>query len=611
MTDVSAPDLSSDSTPRRQAGFWARLARRPSALASAAVLGVIVLACLLAPVLAPADPLSQDLSQVLRTPGSAHLLGTDSLGRDVLSRLLYGGRSSLAATLVALGVAAALGPSLGIWAGYRGGRADRVISAGIVTLLAVPSIVILLAVLAEFPSTMAAPMIALGVLGAAPIALVVRGATRSISLDAFVSAAELAGVSQTRIMVRHILPRLTGVLVVQLSLFACVALVMQGGLAYLGLGIPQPAPSWGGGIAEAQKAIFRTQWLFVPYGGVLALTTLAVALLGDAVRDAAAETLHAESPGTRRDNAGARPAPDPAPPQSAPDKDDTDLGPDTVLRVRELSVTFEGQPRPAVAGAGLAVRRGEVLGVVGESGSGKSTLMMALLGLLPGSARVTGGPAELDGRDLLALDRRSMRRTLGKEIALIAQDPMAALDPAFTVGSLLDEIVRGHGAPAGRTVRERTDELLRRVSFKDPERIRRLYPHELSGGMAQRVCIAMAISAGPKVLVADEATTALDVTVQTHILDLLRDLADTASMAVVVLTHNLGVVADICDRVVVMRNGQVVESGDTDQVFYESTEPYVAELLASTPSLIPLDRDSAGPPSPRSTQSAPSEGVTS
>ncbi|WEG08470.1 dipeptide/oligopeptide/nickel ABC transporter permease/ATP-binding protein [Microbacterium horticulturae] len=565
--------------------FLWRLYRRPIAIASSAVLLVIVVTCACAPFFPLADPLAQDLSAVLQLPSAAHLLGTDALGRDVLSRLLSGGMLTLSAVLVALIVAGVIGPLLGIFAGYFGGIVDRLISGAIATMLTIPVIIILLAVLAVFPTNIDAAMITLGVLGAAPIALVVRTATRSIKQDSFIAAAELAGVSDLRIILRHVLPRLTGVLIVQLALFACVALVMQGGLAYLGLGIPQPQPSWGGGIAEAQKVIFRSQWLFVPYGGILAVTILSIALLGDAARDTAAELSTMEQRLPRR-----RATPRQKVPLVAATAASTSHPPvrNSLLTVRDLSVGFDGRPEPVVCDVSLEVLPGEVVGVVGESGSGKSTLMVALLGLLPGSARVIGGSAMLGDRELLSLDDRRMRKVLGREIGLIAQDPMAALDPAFTVGTLMDEIVRGHGVPR-RAARERTLDLLAEVALPDPERVCRLYPHELSGGMAQRVCIAMAVSGRPQVLIADEATTALDVTVQAHILHLLRQLAQTKGMGVLLVTHNLGVVADICDRVEVMRDGRVVESGTVDHVFYDSTVPYVAELLAATPSLVPLE----------------------
>ncbi|MFT4210931.1 MAG: dipeptide/oligopeptide/nickel ABC transporter permease/ATP-binding protein [Microbacterium sp.] len=557
---------------------WRLLIRKPLAVASIVVLLVIVLACVFASSISPYDPLLQDLSAVLQPPSAAHPLGTDTLGRDVLSRLLHGGLTTLVAVAQAVVVAAIVGPALGMWAGYRGGAVDRVVSGYLVTMMAIPTVILLLSVFAVFPDNLSLGMAALGLLGATPIAWAVRAGAKATAQESFVTAAELAGVGGSRMLWRHFVPRLNGVIVIQLAMFACIALVMQGGLAFLGLGVTPPAPSWGGGIAEAQKVIFISQWLFVPYGGVLGLTVLALALLGDAVRDAVAEvsSLESRTARPRRRAAVVRRAPSSTPP-----------APDALLSIRDATIAYDGRSLPVVDGVSLDVAEGEIVGVVGESGSGKSTLMLSLLALLPGTATVVGGTATIGGQDLYALDARRMRALRGREIGMIAQEPMSALDPAYPVGRLLDEIVRVHGAPAGLTVRQRSHELLRSVRLDDPERVCRLYPFELSGGMAQRVCIAMALAGSPRLLIADEATASLDVTVQATILDLLRSLAEERRMSVLVVTHNLGVVADLCDSVVVMRQGVVVAAGDVDSVFYDVHDDYVAELLAATPSLLP------------------------
>ncbi|AUS81123.1 glutathione ABC transporter ATP-binding protein [Actinoalloteichus sp. AHMU CJ021] len=257
-----------------------------------------------------------------------------------------------------------------------------------------------------------------------------------------------------------------------------------------------------------------------------------------------------------------------------------------VLRLTDLSVGFRTEDGPvrATTGVGFDVRPGEVLAVVGESGSGKSVSAMSLLGLLPPSATVTGS-ATLAGEELVGMPERRLRALRGNEIAMIFQEPMTSLNPVFTVGWQLGEVLREHRGLSRAAARERSRELLELVGI--PEAARRLdsYPHQMSGGQRQRVMIAMAVACDPRVLVADEPTTALDVTVQAEILDLLRDLCRRLGTAIVLITHDMGVVADIADRVVVMRDGQVVERGDVRQVLTAPRHEYTATLLAAVPHL--------------------------
>ncbi|QZN85265.1 ABC transporter ATP-binding protein [Cellulomonas sp. C5510] len=269
-----------------------------------------------------------------------------------------------------------------------------------------------------------------------------------------------------------------------------------------------------------------------------------------------------------------------------------------VLRVRDLTVTFrvDGGRSPdvhAVRGVSYDLLPGEVLAVVGESGSGKSVSSLALLGLLPGTARVTGS-ARLGDQELVGLDRRALSEVRGRRIAMIFQDPGNALDPVFTVGYQLREMLRRHVPGLTRAQRTaRAVELLRMVELPDPEERLRFYPHQLSGGQAQRVMIAMALACDPEILVADEPTTALDVTVQQEVLDVLRRLRERTSAAIVLITHDMGVVADLADRVVVMRDGEVVETADVAALFAAPAAAYTRTLLAAVPRIGAPARDSA------------------
>ena len=258
---------------------------------------------------------------------------------------------------------------------------------------------------------------------------------------------------------------------------------------------------------------------------------------------------------------------------------------DHVLVVDHLTVTFdvEGEVVRAVDDASFAVGRGEVVAVVGESGSGKSMTAMTAMGIAPDGARTTGS-IHLGGVDVLRDGDQHLRAARGRTVSMVFQDPSAALNPVFTIGFQLAEAVRRADPTADRAaVRERALELLRAVEVPEPERRLRQYPHELSGGQCQRVMIAMALAADPDLLIADEPTTALDVTVQAEVLDVLRALRQRTGTAILLITHDMGVVADIADRVVVMRRGQVVESGTAAEVFAAPSAEYTRELLAAVP----------------------------
>jgi oligopeptide/dipeptide ABC transporter ATP-binding protein len=263
-----------------------------------------------------------------------------------------------------------------------------------------------------------------------------------------------------------------------------------------------------------------------------------------------------------------------------------------ILRIRDLSVTFHsdvGVVR-AVDGVDLDVRRGECLGVVGESGSGKTVTFLATLGLLAPPARVAASCLSWQGTDLRGLSQAAWRALRGRDIALTMQDALTALNPALTVGTQIIEVLAAHGdLPSSAARRTRAAELLRLVGIADPRRQLAAYPHELSGGMRQRVMIAVALACGPKLLIADEPTTALDVTVQAQVLELLDSLRTELGLSLVLITHNLGVVAAHCDRVAVMYAGQVMETGPTPRVISTPAHPYTAALLDCLPRLDRLD----------------------
>ena len=257
-----------------------------------------------------------------------------------------------------------------------------------------------------------------------------------------------------------------------------------------------------------------------------------------------------------------------------------------ILEVRGLGVDFfvEGEWYPAAIDMDYDVRPGEVLGIVGESGSGKTQSSMSLIGLLPQNGRARGS-AKLAGRELVGLNHKQLSHVRGKEVAVIFQEPMTALNPVYTIGFQIVETLRTHFDMGPHKARERAIELLRLVDIPDPERSVDKYPHQLSGGQRQRAMIAQALACDPKLLIADEPTTALDVTVQAEILKLMRDLRSRIDSGIILITHDMGVVADLADRVLVMKDGRIVESGSSDEIFNRPTHPYTQQLLAAVPHL--------------------------
>ena len=258
-----------------------------------------------------------------------------------------------------------------------------------------------------------------------------------------------------------------------------------------------------------------------------------------------------------------------------------------MLQVKDLAVSFFNKSGEiqAVRGISYELNKGEVLGIVGESGSGKSVSSHAILRLTPDNGRVKSGQILFEGQDLLRLSPGEMQKIRGDRISMIFQDPMTALDPLFTIEYQLGETLRKHTDLTREQRRSRMIELLELVEINQPERRLKQYPHELSGGMRQRVMIAMALSCSPDLLIADEPTTALDVTIQAQIIDLLKSLKEKLGMAIIFITHDLGVVSEICDKIIVMYAGRIVEEGTSRQIFYEHTHPYTRGLLESVPDL--------------------------
>jgi peptide/nickel transport system permease protein len=565
------------------------LLRDPLGVAGLAVLVIIVVGCAAAPLIAPYPPDASTFTAELSGPSAAHWLGTDELGRDILSRLLYGGQTTLLAAALATGIAVVIGTALGVLGGYLRGLTDRILTLWGDLLLTIPALVILIVVVSVFPNSLYPAMLPLGLLLSAAPMRVLRSVTMSVREDLYIDAARVSGLSHWRIMRRHVLPRITGPIVVQATLVASVAVLLASGLAFLGFGVQVPAPSWGTMVAEAATEYQQQPWFLVPTGGIIALTVLSLGLVGDALRDAVTGQWTGSTrtaPRYRRPRApraAAAPAvPAAAAPELAAGATATDTG--GLLVVRDLAVTLPGPSggTPLVSGVSFDLVAGRTLAIVGESGCGKSVTARAILGVTPPGGWITGSE-RFHGAELAGAKEAQWRGIRGRRIAFIGQEPMAGLDPAQTVGSALAEVVRAYTHCGRRQARDRAIELLRRVSLDDPGRVAKLYPHQISGGMAQRVTIARALAGDPEILVADEPTTALDVTIQAGILALLRSLQMSSQIALLIVTHDWGVVAGLADDVLVMYAGQAVEVARAEEVFGQPRHPYTEALLRSDP----------------------------
>ncbi|WP_321838804.1 dipeptide/oligopeptide/nickel ABC transporter permease/ATP-binding protein [Paraburkholderia bannensis] len=555
------PPVASQSTLRR-------LLTRPAGALASAWLGLIVLLSVTSPLWRPYSPTDGDLASRLMGPSAAHWLGTDELGRDILTRMFTASGPALLAAAITASVALLIAVPLVLVAAERGGILANSLSRSAEIILALPATVILLAVISAVGGDRTYTIMAIfGVMAAAPVYRILLGVAQSLHQRLYVDAARVDGVSAVRISLRYVMPGMRTVIAVQASQLFAGAILVEAGLAFMGFGPSQPIPSWGGMIATASQYIYQQPWMMVPTGLLLTLTVIAA-------NELALVIAHPDPAPIRRraGNAAPRVAPVAAPANQA------------LLDIRGLSIELENGTQ-LVTDVSLRVQAGEVLGLIGESGCGKTVTALSVMGLLDAEVRQVGGSIWFDGRDLSCLPERVMREVRGKDIARIPQDPLVALDPLFTVGTQMMEPIMRLRKVGRAEARQIAVDLLKRVEIPDPQRVLRSRPYELSGGMAQRVTIAMALSGQPRLLIGDEPTTALDVTVQMEILDLLHKLAHETGIAMIMVSHDMGVIADVCDQVAVMYAGQIVEYGPVEAVLRAPSQPYTMALLKANPHL--------------------------
>jgi oligopeptide/dipeptide ABC transporter ATP-binding protein len=581
-------------TPRRA---WRSFLRHRMGLLGIAMLAIAMLIAVLAPLIAPYDPYGNvrvTILDIYQAPSGEHLLGTDDGGKDILSSLIYGARVSLLVGFAAATIALVIGGLVGIVAGYRGGWIGSLLMRITDFFLVIPDLALQIVLVAIIGPSLGTIIVVIGALGWTTTARLVRSQTLTVRERKFVMRARAIGAGDAHILRRHIMPAVLPLMLANMVLVISLAILSESTLAFLGLGDPTVI-SWGQmlNFAFDRGAVSAgAWWALIPPGMAIVWVVLGTTLLGTALEDALNPRLkrhHLEAAGT--DVARDRPIPplDPVPAVSdavAP-----------ILRVRDLSIEFDvgGRSLRAVDGVSFDLRRGETLGLVGESGCGKTTTVLGIMRLLPPGGRIVSGSVWFDGEDLLDLDGRSLRAFRWTRLSLVFQGAMNALNPVRTVGDQIAEAVRLHAPQTTkREAARRAEELLERVGIG--RRRANEYPHTYSGGMRQRAMIALALACDPDVIVADEPTTALDVMIQAQILELLRGIARDFGMGIILVTHDLGVVAQVCDRVIVMYGGMVAEENDAATLYRAPQHPYTQQLLQSFPDLAHPDRPLRGIP---------------
>ncbi|OJX75547.1 dipeptide/oligopeptide/nickel ABC transporter permease/ATP-binding protein [Leifsonia sp. 71-9] len=580
---------------------------------------IVVLAAVFAPLVAPHDPLKSGIPA--QPPSLDNWFGTDRSGRDIFSRLVYGARSSLAIGVGATALALIVGGTIGAIAA----TAHRWVNEGIMRVLDVimsfPGIALAIVFVAVFGKSLPVLIAIIAFLYVPQLARIVRANVLSQFGEDYVAAERVLGAKTAYILLKHVFRNCAAPILVFATILVADAIVFEASLSFIGAGVQEPAPSWGNVISSGKNLLLAGGWWATLFPGLLILiTVLALNVLAEGLTDAMVRPSvrkRAVAPEELPNDAGTASLAAAEPLDAAGVQEEefellTDADPmenrridpalaqhlqrlgeaealrtdrlvfdgdvPPLLQVEDLSIRFpERHGDVAVVDRlGFAVRPGETMALVGESGSGKSLSSLAIMGLLPANAEVTGRVL-FEGRDLLTMTEKQRNALRGHEMSMVYQDALSSLNPSMLIRAQLNQLLKRGGTRSA-------EELLELVGL-DPKRTLKSYPHELSGGQRQRVLIAMALTRSPKLVVADEPTTALDVTVQAQIIDLLNDLRAQLGFALVFVSHDLALVAEVAHRITVMYAGQVVESAPTVELLRNPQHEYTRGLLGSVLSI--------------------------
>jgi peptide/nickel transport system ATP-binding protein len=554
----------------------------PRGRAGAVLVMIVVLIAAVGPAVAPDAPTAFATAPFAR-PSARNLLGGDVLGRDVLSRLLDGGWQLLAMAAIATALGVAAGTAIGIVAAFRGRLSDTLLMRAVDVLLAFPQLVFALLLVSIAGPNVWLIVTAVAISHAPQVARVIRSAALDVCERDFVKSAELIAISPRRVMAGEVLPSLTSPLMVETGLRLTYSIIVISGLSFLGFGIQPPAPNWGTMINENRIGLASNPWAVIIPAVLLAVLTVGMNTLTDSLARVALGVQSAQ-PATAAGPIIARVGRTITEATASTDEAAAGAAP-LRLVVQGLRVAIGGSRAEVVDDVSFALHAGQTLGLVGESGSGKTTVALALMGYARRGLTIDRGQVLVDGEDLLSMSRERMRTLRGSRVAYVPQDPSSALNPALTIGTQLREVLNKQASRerADLSGQRRLTEVLGEVRL-DKAGVLDAYPHELSGGQQQRVTLAMAFALRPAVIVLDEPTTGLDVTTQRHVLDTIRDLCASHSVAGIFVSHDLAVVAELVDHVAVMYAGRLVEVGPKPAVLGTPTHPYTRALLRAVPS---------------------------
>ena len=558
--------------------LFSKIIKNKLALLGGIILFMLLLLIITTPFLNLSDPNAINTSDRFSLPfTSNYLLGADHLGRDILSRVMWGTRLSLAVGFSAALIAAILGSFIGIIAGYFGGFFDNILMRSVDVLMAFPYVLLALAIVAVMGPGLFNSLIAVAIVNIPFFARNVRGISLAYAKSDFMIAAKISGRSTFSCIIFELLPNLIPTIIVAFSTTIGWMILETAGLSFLGLGSQPPQADLGSMLGEGRASLIVHSHNSLIPGLMILFIVMGFNLFGDGIRDALDPKLSQGKLGRS--------------------KALTDLKKNYVfserssksfLEVNNLTTKFirNNYEIEAIKKVNLSLQKGECLAIVGESGSGKSVTALSITRLVaspPGI--ITEGFINYKGTDLLNINLQTMQDIRGKKISYIFQDPQSTLHPLQKVGSQISEIIINHKRINKVKLNKEVLELLRNVKIIDPERVVNLYPHQLSGGMRQRIGIAMAIANKPDIIIADEPTTALDVTVQAKILSIINDLKKEFNLSIIFISHDLNVVSKISDNIAVMFNGEIVEFGKTKKILNNPKNKYTQKLIKTSPRL--------------------------